>query len=213
MSLTLTELKTEISIIVKDESDYVTDNLENFINEALYAVTDETDIPDLKSLTSVSTELAQAWVNMPSGFNGKLLYAGDANGGITIYPGGLEDLLLRDPGLDRVGSVDSVALEGSVLYYQGIPETSATITLLLYERPTLLSSANPTAPDYIPLHLQRGLLSHRAAAVIFDKIEDAFEGRKANMEAQMLLAESYMTQFREHLGRRRRSHMKSCWRT
>ena len=209
--MTLSEAKAEILAIVKDHSDYVLDNLTNFVNEALAAIANETEIPDLKLLTSVSTVEDQAWVNMPTGFDGRLLYAGNSNGQITIHPEGMRGLILNDPGLDRSGSVDMVALEGSILYYQGIPAETETLTILIYQKPTLLTSDDDVIPTYIPMHLQRGLLSHRAAAVVYDKIEDEFEGTKPNVNAQMALYEGWKIKFQQHLSRRRRSYAKSVW--
>jgi hypothetical protein len=76
-----------------------------------------------------------------------------------------------------------------------------------------LSLQNPTVPAYIPLHLQRGLIAHRTAAIIFDKIEDALEGEKSNMLSQLSMYEKYKNDFRSHVASRRRSHANSVWRT
>jgi hypothetical protein len=215
MPVTFADLKDEVAIITQDSSVNLVAQVETALNEALYNVAEEMissgGIPDLKRIGTFTTVVDQAWTTLPTGFNGKLLFAGNDSNCLAIADGGVEELMEENPLLDTSGPVHTVALEGSVLYYQGIP-TSATSHPILYQvYPTLWALESDVVPDYIPVELQRSLFVHYAAAEMFNKIEDGIDGEKVNTAAQLGLHEKALTKMRHHLGRRKASNKRSAW--
>jgi hypothetical protein len=174
------ELQREVGSIIQDASPDILVSIPDFINEALGQVADETYPPGLKSSFTVTTVLGTAYTSLPSDFSGKLSYAGTEDGAVTIY-GSLETLLEEYPKLDEEGDINAVVVEGSSLYYQPIPATETTLTLVGYFSPDELVNDTDT-PTCIPSFLHRELLVYKAAELAYTIIEDGVEGRKVNTE-------------------------------
>ena len=216
MPTTFTNLQDEVQVLVQDTSTELTQKIPIALNEALFSVADEMissgGIPELKRIGVFTTVIDQAWTNLPSGFNGKLLFVGNDSTSLAVADGGVKQLMEDNPLLDSTGSVHTVALEGTILYYQGIPTEATTYPILYQINPTPWVDGGDLVEDYIPFHLQRSLFIHKAAADLWDKIEDGMEGEKVNTAVQLGLHEKYVTQMREHLARRRINSKRSVWR-
>lgn len=210
MAVTLDDLHDEVKIIVRDTSDTVEDMIDAKLTEALMSVASECVIPDLKRIGQFTTVVDQAWVTMPTGFNGKLLFVGNDSTSLAVADGGVQQLMEDTPLLDESGPVHTVALEGNILYYQGIP-TEATSYPILYQIWPDTFDVTPSVPTWVPPHLERGLFIHKAAALIFNIIEDGVIGEKVNMAAQLLLHQTYLDQFKAYLGSRRTAAKRSVW--
>ncbi len=211
--MTIAEIITEIEVAIDDTSAELNDPIIGYLNEALAAISEKPQsVPELKVLGTVLTVVDQAWANMPAGFNGKLLFVTNDNGRISVNPAGLEGLLDRSPGLAEVGSIQEVALDGGVLWYRDIPEEAENLTVIYQKWPDTVDALDDI-PTWIPPHLQRRLLVHRTAAIIFAYIEDGMEGEKVNTQVHLLLAEKAETEFVAFLAKRRISNMTSVWRS
>jgi hypothetical protein len=204
------ELVEETKLALQDAGDISEERVKLRINESYQQITDETEIPALKKMTTVTTVLAQAWLNMPEGFSGRLRYVGDSNGKVNIASGGLEGLVEMYPLLDTVGDVTDVALQGTLLYYQGIPSTVQDLVVLYYEDVNVLEADDDT-PDYLPEYLHIRLLSNHAAWQEYSKIEDGIEGIQVNVVKYKNLYEEAKGQFQEWLARRRNHTHRSVW--
>lgn len=211
MAVTLSDLRDEVLVIVRDTSATVADMVDAKINEALMAVADSVVIPELKRIGLFTTVVDQAWATLPTGYNGKLLFVGNDSTSLAIATGGVKQLMAENPLLDESGPVHTVALEGNIMYYQGIPSSATTYPILYMIWPTELVADGDSVPSYIPPHLQRGLFIHYAAALIFNIIEDGVSGEKVNMAAQMGLHNGYLNQFLEYISKRRISCKSSVW--
>jgi hypothetical protein len=194
MAVTLDDLRDEVLIIVRDDGSTAEEMADVKLNEALMAVADTVVIPELKRVGQFTTVVDQAWATMPTGFTGKLLFVGNDSTSLAVADGGVMQLMENNPLLDESGSVHTVALEGNIIYYQGIPSEATSFPILYTVWPDLMSGT-VGVPDYIPAHLQRGLFVHHAAAMIFNTIEDGIEGEKVNMLAQLGLHSGYVDQF------------------
>ena len=210
MTTTLSDLHDEVSIVVQDSSETIEDMIDQKIEEAFFAVHSRCIIPDLKRIGSFTTVVGQAWTTMPTGFNGKLLFVGNDSTSLAIADSGVTQLMEVTPLLDESGPVHTVGLEGSILYYQGIPSSPITYPLLYVIKPTALSVSDEV-PSYIPEYLQRSLFIHYAAAQIFNIIEDGIDGEKVNTSAQLLLHEKAVEQLDAHFAARRVASARSVW--
>lgn len=205
------EIQREVKEILQDASPTIVADIPDFINEAYVGLSEEVEIPSLKTLTSVVTSISLAYVNMPAGFSGKLLFVGDISARIDIAEGGLEELLEENPLLDTSGSVTKVALEGNILYYQGIPATTTTLIILSYSTPTLLSDTFDS-PLHLPAHIHRPLLVYKAAALGYNIIEDGIEGEKLmTLKYENLYQTQGLAKFREYLVKRKSNISRSIW--
>jgi hypothetical protein len=125
--------------------------------------------PPLSSLVkigTVTTTLSQAYSALPTDYQRHVFNIVDSSGN-KIYPPASGDyyafpsFLKRasSQSLDEVGSVHRCCVVGLNLYYQGIPASAETLTLMYHRKPATLATAG-AAIEGIPDHLQVRLLKH-----------------------------------------------------
>jgi hypothetical protein len=169
------EMVSEVRDKIKDVSPTVLVRVPEFINQALVQATEDVDIPSLKNIYSVKTVLGQAYLNMPTGFSGKLRYVGTARGQIRLLDGGIEELIQMYPDLTVTGSVESVVIEGFVLWYMRIPEEETSLICIGFDYPDELVNDNDS-PTCIPDYLHRDILVNKAVSIAYEEIEESMEG-------------------------------------
>ena len=179
--MTFSELQDEVLVKLQDNSTDITSRISDWINDAVEDAIETVDMPGYKTFTTVATIVDQAYATLPNTCDGRVLYVGNADNEIDVYS--FEFLLESYPKLDSVGSVKMVAIEGTLIYYQGIPSAAETLVLLFRRTPTRMSLSTDT-PDGIPDHLHRSVIVPKASSYGFDLIEDGMEGQKVNMLAQ-----------------------------
>lgn len=182
------------------------------VNQAYSQIAEETTIviPQLKTVAVVPTT-TDAYATMPSGFSRMLLIVPEDGvpEDLKILKG-LEDLVALYPSLDEVGDVQYVALEGNILWYQGIPSTAQNLVCVYGKTPTQLVNTGDI-PSIIPDHLHYGLLVNKTVELIYKEIEDGIEGDKVNtMRFRGYYAEA-LNDFNKYLIRRRGSLGSSAW--
>lgn len=212
------EIRTELENLIQDGS-FDETILNTYINSALLRTCAYVFLPSLKRVDTVDTNLGVAYAvltGLNGGFSGVLRRVVDSSGNLmTIYKD-LDMLMDGYSTLAEVGNVETVALEGSTLWYQKIPETAETLTILYYKNPASLDR-DSDEPSDIPEHLQRALLVNGAAKLVYDVIEDGIEGEKVNTKAQFYLSfseankESGITKLREWLAKIKVHHISSFW--
>ena len=177
----LSVIRSEVSDIIQDES-FSGDDIDSLINECLVLAAALVDLPDLKRLDTVNTSITVPYktlTGLTGGFSGRLKRVNRSGSGpITIFPN-LEVLMdeyvtASYPALTEAGSVEAVALEGRILWYQYVPASAQTLTILYYRNPTSLSG-DSAVPSELPDNTHRGLLVNGACKLAFDKIEDGLE--------------------------------------
>src|SRR5208337_958551 len=227
----LGEIRSEVELLAP-QPDYSSADYNNFINEALQEVAGEIIIPDLKRMDSVTTDSlgVQNWVSLSSiaaatlpvsthGFAGTLRRVRNMtiNKDVTIYPK-LENLFDHyrqwiTNGVPMNGDVRGVALEGATLWYMQVPSVAmgAQTLMILYTAapPPLI---NDTDESFYPGYLQRRLLIHGAARLVWNLIETDIEQPKVQTTASELQFQDGITKYREYISRRTRHVITSIWR-
>jgi len=216
------EIRTEVENIVQDAS-YGIEALDGYIDQCILYAGAQVEIPALKRIDTVDTVLSQAYValtGLTGGFSGKLRRVKNADGDpITIFAN-LELLMDEYPTMIEVGDVESVALEGSTLWYQKIPEAVETLTCLYYRDPATPSTDGDSPSDF-PMHLHRDLFVHGTAWIVYDQIEDDAENaEEAKVNARSHFWQSFdennrhsgITKLREWIAKTRRHNISSSWR-
>ena len=212
------EIRTELQNLIQDSS-FSEATLNSYINTALQYTCSQVFLPSLKGVDTVSTSLGTAYATLSGlsgGFSGILRRVVNASGTpITIYQD-LDMLMDGYPSLAEVGSVETVALEGNILWYQKIPAIAETLTILYYRNPATLSADSDTPSD-IPEYLQRLILVNGSAYFVYDVIEDGIDNEKVNTKGQFYLSfsearkESGVTKLREWVSKRRINHISTYW--
>jgi hypothetical protein len=204
------ELVEETKLALQDAGDISEERVKLRLNESYQEITDETEIPSLKKMTTVTTDVSHAWLNMPEGFSGRLRYVGNSDGKLNILSGGLEELVETFPLLDQVGDVTDVALQGTLLYYQGIPSVASDLVVLYYEDVDVMEADDDT-PVHLPEYLHIDLLVNHAAWKEYSKIEDGIEGIQVNVMKYQGLYKDAKDKMQEWLARRRKTGKRSIW--
>lgn len=214
------ELQDEIEILVDPQDDEHLASIPTLVNEAIAAVTQWPGIvvPSLKTIVSINTTVDQAYTTLPQYTNpdgeeepiyNKILYAVSGEEPIPFHFT-LEDMMDMYGSMDTEGDVEAVALEGQNIWYAHIPTVATAIALLLYKTPDLLTEDEDVC-TVIPAHLHRHTIVRYAAWTLFDKIEQAEDGAKANTAVQKNFFEEGMSMLMAYLGARRRGQSKSVW--
>ena len=203
-------LQDEVEILVDDPSEEILGRIPSVVNEAISYIANEPSLilPSLKSIHTAETIPGQAWVTLPTQGTGKIMHC-TAHRVPCRISNVLEDLLKSYPSLDSEGDVVDVALEGSVLWYQGIP-TMATPLLILYYKSPVELVFDADIPADIPPHLHRETIVRKAASILYDFIEDG-EEKKFNTLVQDGFYERGKDKLLAFLASRRRGQGTSVW--
>jgi len=204
------QLTNEIRQVVRDDSPEIVSRIPDWINETVEYLIDAASIPGFKRLIPVQTALGQSYVQLPSEASERITYVGDANGELPVRS--LEEMVRLYPTMNEEGSLECVAIEGRLLYYQKIPSTATTIYLLARAAVTPMTGPNDE-PEGVPPHLHMRTIVPRVAFLAYSKIEEGLEeGEKVNTRHWN---REFQRGFAELLGwvsKRKRHLSVSCWR-
>lgn len=217
--MNLEQMRKEVENIVDDPS-FDSETIDGYINECIGMAAAEVNLPTLKGVGIITTNSSYS-ISIAeiagSNFNGILRKAIRADGFELTIHASIERLMEVYPMLDRVGSPTDCALEGTTLWYQGVPDDPMQLSLVFYKYPSLLSK-NSDEPTDFPSHVHRKLFVNGTAWRMFDQIEDGLEGPKVNTAVHFSQSfketerESGITKLREWLAKRRPHHICSVWR-
>jgi len=209
---------TEVENIIQDPS-YTSDDIKRYLNLALDFAAQQVPLPDLKRIGTIETVQDQAWVSLSElsgGFSGRLRKCFNSSGTeVEIYPT-LDLLMLDYAPLTSEGAIEAVAQEGTILWYQKIPVSPETLTLLYYRNPETLVKDSDVPTNY-PEFLHKLLFVHGAAFMLFDQIEDGVEGEKINTRSNFWQSfdennkGSGIIKLREWVAQRRVHYVSSRW--
>jgi hypothetical protein len=181
--MNLGQLKDEVIVVLGDTS--FNSSLDNWINNAVEQAIDDANVPGFKEILSVDTVLDTAYTTLGVTCSGRILYVGTATAELAGGVVTLEHMMKMYPGMNEAGDVEYVAVEGNMLYYQGIPSTVTPLTLLHRRKPVAMVE-DDEEPEGIPSHLHLNVIVPRAAMFGFDRIEDGVEGEKVNTISQAI---------------------------
>lgn len=154
-------------------------------------------LPGLFKIDTVDTATDAAYVSMPTGFQRNLQFAASSDGNEIDIADDFISFSETYPLLDKSGSVTECCEFGGNFYYQGIPTTSAEITVHYYEEPTDMA-ATDSEPDGIPKHLQKRLLGNYAVWKVGEIINKENIIHETNREV-ILSASNQMMQIHKKL--------------
>lgn len=207
--MNFSELQRETIELIKDQSPTILASVGDYINEVIGDIAERIKFPELKQVSSITTNTSTYWVNMPTTFSSRLTYAGTSTGEYAVLDGGIEELIRIYPSLAETGDIEHVVCEGGILYYHPIPATATVVTCIGYHKPVDLVNDNDT-PSFIPTHLHREAVVNGAASKAYNAIEDGQED-KINMKLFRNLSEGGIVRIMEYVSRRRQVVSSSCW--
>lgn len=201
---TFEELILRTTVLVDDS--VLADSIEDFINQGVSEIAGGMQsrlseimdvitppLPDLFSISSVTTDTSLAYVDMPATYHRGLQLAVSASGTEIDIAHSFIAFTETYPALSRTGRISEVVEQGGKLYYQGIPSTEEEINLHFYRKPVIMVS-DSDEPDGIPEHLQMSLLTNFAAWKAYEFLEQGIEGEMPNtMKYKSLFSEALKT--------------------
>ncbi len=220
--MTLQEIIDEIYLLVKDDSFFTPEEEEEFpaelvrrVNEVIASACAQpgVEIPSLKKMGQFTTDTVDPYTTVDGlnvNFAGKILAVGDPSKGVKIYAT-LEDLYADYYPLTEVGDIEGVFLAGNVVWYQKIPAVSTDVLCIIQDEPPLISFGTDLIP-VIPEFLQRQIVAHGVAALLYDFIEDGVDGNKNNTNNSKGEFLKGIQLWKEFLGARRQHNKTSHWR-
>jgi len=146
----LAELIVSVKGVIQDTSYSISDIITR-LNDAVEAVTAGVFMPNRRDVSPPLPELYQsdiiattvnAYADLPATYQRGLFYVLDSSGEKVGMPrgGNYYDFMLflnnsdkRD--LTETGAVHTACVKGTMLYYQGIPSSSADLTVMFYRKP------------------------------------------------------------------------------
>jgi hypothetical protein len=190
-------LADEVLDIVQDGSFSWPDVLKYF-NSCLFELAGEFLIPDLERWEDVYTDPGQNNIALPANYHRNLRFCHSITHNRPIEVLGSAIQVFRWYSvMDRTGPVRQVAIKGRRLYYQRVPDTAEQLRINFYSYPERLRTRNDK-PTLLPAQLIDPLLVSYACMKLFNKVEDALEGPKANTEkhkGDYIEAKAYLAAF------------------
>ena len=220
--MTLQEILDEIYLLVKDDSFFIPDDGEEFpaamvrrVNEAIAFACSQPgiEIPSLKKMGQFTTVLGEAQTivdGLSSNFAGRILAVGNPADCIKVYSS-LDDLYADYYPLTTEGDVEAVYIAGNAVWYQNIPTVATDILCILQDDPPQITLGTDQIP-VIPEFLQRQIVAHGVAALLYDFIEDGVDGNKNNTNNSKGEFTRGIQLWKEFLGARRQHNKTSHWR-
>lgn len=214
-------MRSLLADLIQDPS-YSSDDLNSKLYQAALYIAGAVLLPDFKRIGSIDTIAGQPYVSLSGlsdGFNGRI--SRFHKNGIHIYSSLdlLVDSYSTEEGnglLMKSGEVEAVAQEGSLLWYQYIPEVAETLNMTYYKNPPVFSSDN-YEPEYIPEYLHQKIFVNGAAFLLYSEIEDDIDDVKINRTVNYNESfnedkrDSGINKLREWISRSRIPHFTSSW--
>lgn len=134
-------------------------------------------LPDLMSSATLTTSTTVCYVALPTNFQRNLFMLLSATQGTRIhnlFPS-FVDFLTYYPAAgtnNLTCSVIAAARNVNLLWYQGVPTTSETLTVHYHRKPTPITEATITSePDGLPSHMHEELVVNYCGMKIWKEIE------------------------------------------
>lgn len=206
----LESLREDVIRLVEDKS-YDPITVDQLINLSLTNCAHEVDIPELKSVFTVSTETDKSYIALGdkiSNFGGRVKVVKYLGTSLKIYSS-LDEMLVDYDDLDTAGDVEACCLEGRNLWYAKIPEEAVSLLVLCYQNPEPLCLSYPEV-TWMPEHCQKKILVGGACAAIFDEKEEEDSGKPVARRYEAMFYDG-IKDLRSWISKNRRNLTYSAW--
>ncbi|MCK5849600.1 MAG: hypothetical protein KAH23_01700 [Kiritimatiellae bacterium] len=175
--MNLEQIEAGVSEIIQDES--FSERIKDFVNMGINEIAGAKKLATLDTADSVDCLSTLDRVALPDDYLHGLYYVSDGESiiGVPAYYDKIARFLRYAEGISGTGKIVDVVLDGNFLRYR--QRETKTLHLRYFGKPTLLEKLTDV-PDFLPEHLQEGLLVNYAASKIFNLIEDGIEDPKTN---------------------------------
>ena len=154
--------------------------IKGLINDAAIIMADAARLPALSvGMNSVDTATGAFQVSMPADYHKLTFRCMDGARQVNIRNNMEEFLMLYNGDMTNEGDVENIVIQGSTLFYQPVPATSASLMLFYSKLPPALVKSSDI-PSFLPSPKNHKGLANYAIGEIFNIIEDGIEGEKVN---------------------------------
>jgi hypothetical protein len=212
---TLTEIVTAISDILQDAA-YTEAKIVSRINASLQSIAAgirmpngeiSPPLPDLYAWGTVSTSITLPYVSLPATYQRNVFKVYDSSNNIYSPPrgGGYYSFArfmqgVSNLNLAETGTIYTICIKGTKIYYQGIPSASEAIGLHYYRKPATLA-LDGDVPEGIPDHLAQDLLKHAVIKEVYgETIEAGVSEPSRGMQYHTSKYFELMTALCDHIG-------------
>jgi len=127
-------------------------------------------LPDLFTIGTVDTSV-DSFVSLPDNYGREVQFVANSDHVEIERYDTFGELSRIYPNINDAGSVNAVAIKGSVLHYRKLPDTPETLTIHYYRQPVDMSE-HTDEPDGVPSHLQEDLLCNYAMVEVIKRLHD-----------------------------------------
>lgn len=178
----LDALIARVQIKLDDDDSFTVVDITRELNNCLYAVSKRLKLPENDTVEDVTCVAGDISVALPTEYQRGLYKCTNktTKKNCNIY-NSKGQLARYCYGLDNEGDIDSVAVVGRNLFFQGSPSEDTELTLYFYGKPDILILGTDE-PVCIPEEKQIPILVSYAIAELFEDLEDGIEGATPNRD-------------------------------
>lgn len=207
----LEKLQLEVIKLI-DDKNYDPISILGYLNRALQQCSVEVDVPDLKRIATVSTEVGQSYTYLSTqiqNFGGRVRRVKNDGVNLTVYAS-LDQLLDEYEDLTTEGDVEAVALEGNILWYAKQPIIATDLLVLFFLNPEPFAYKVMEEITWMPEAVQQDVLVHGAVSYIFGELEEEDSGQPLARRYYSFY-QAGILKFKEWLSRNKQNLTYSHW--
>jgi len=178
------ELIEEVIDVVDDDDYMDSEVILKYLNQAQRNIADNLYLPDLEDgFDTIDTLVDGHTVPLPETYHKGLYLARAADVDFDIYHDIKSMVMNRGSFNIEHGDLECVCARRTDIIYQNVPEVITVVNLFFYRLPVAMTESTSSFPDGVSGNDDFDwALIHKAAALIFNRIEDGFEGAKINTD-------------------------------
>jgi len=178
------ELIEEVIDVVDDDDYADSEVILKYLNQAQQNIADNLYLPDLEDgYDSIDTIVDGYTVPVPPTYHKGLYLARCGDIDLDIHSDIRSMVMIHGSLNVELGDLDCILADKRTVTYQNVPSTVTAIDLFFYRRPLPMTESTTSLPDGVEGNDDfEWALVHKAAALIFNRIEDGMEGPKVNTD-------------------------------
>ncbi len=180
--MTTDDLVAEVRSLIKDNS-FSEDTILHYLDKGYKTLADKLLLPWLVVTAEIITVIDAYEVDMPIDYDRNLFAAATPDNELSVYTGVkavIDAVGNTDLNFDETGTLRAVCESNGKLIYQSVPSDPIVISLQYYSKPVSLSTSG--GDEWTSDDFEEALVNY-ACWKIFNVIEDATDGPKANTKA------------------------------